>query len=252
MADSYSYVREFDGINVTREDAIEEAKHTILDLYHEDLRDQKRKLISYMADWLGEIDDALQAEYGDLMDEQYDAEKAMTITDVLNGVSDGIEKFKDGVTEMSKTISSGINKLCQPCYCGGDVDINVDDLIKHAPKELQDNIAKAANVVSSNDVDVDDDDDIEIEGDLVTPGANFSTREPLTDRDDDDFTPEEEEALTAPTNSAVIGEGIYHSASMMLDPLGLKTPIDTTVSDTDLEDDDVDEELAESDPDDLL
>ena len=238
MANKYSNVVEFDGVNKTLSDATAEATETILDLYHEDLREQKFKLIRYLANWLGEVDDALQTEAHEL-DEDQSYSDADFIIRSLDKMDDGIQKFKDDVTNMAKTINNGLEKWAKNTIYGIS-NYNVDDLIKQAPKELQDEITKASTVVSSEDVDLDDDDDIE--GDLVIPGSNFSTREPLTDRDEDDFTPEEEEALSGPSTSAVVGEDAYvPTASKMLDPLGLDHP-----------DDNDDDTVDESDPDDLL
>lgn len=238
MANKYSNVVEFDGVNKTLSDATAEATKEILDLYHEDLREQKFKLIRNLANWLGEVDDALQTETHEL-DEEQSYSDAEFIISSLDKMDDGIKKFKDGVANMSKSINNVFERLAKNTTYGIP-SYNVDDLIKQAPKELQDEITKASTVVSSEDVDLDDDGDIE--GDLVIPGSNFSTREPLTDRDEDDFTPEEEEALSGPTTSAVDGEDAYiPTASKMLDPLG----IDHT-------DDNDDDTVDESDPDDLL
>lgn len=238
MANKYSNVVEFDGVNKTLSDATAEATKTILDLYHEDLRQQKFKLIRHLANWLGEVDDALQTETHELDEEQAYTDADFIISS-LDKMDDGIKKFKDDVANMSKTINNGLEKWAKNTIYG-ITNYNVDDLIKQAPKELQDEITKASTVVSSEDVDLDDDDDIE--GDLVIPGSNFSTREPLTDRDEDDFTPEEEEALSGPTASAVVAEDAYvPTASKMLDPLGLDHP-----------DDNDDDTVDESDPDDLL
>lgn len=238
MANKYSNVVEFDGVNKTLSDATAEATKTILDLYHEDLRQQKFKLIRHLANWLGEVDDALQTETHELDEEQAYTDADFIISS-LDKMDDGIKKFKDGVANMSKTINNGLEKWAKNTIYG-ITNYNVDDLIKQAPKELQDEITKASAVVSSEDVDIDDDDDIE--GDLVIPGSNFSTREPLTDRDDDDFTPEEEEALSGPTASAAVSEDAYvPTASKMLDPLGLDHP-----------DDNDDDTVDESNPDDLL
>lgn len=238
MANKYSDVVEFDGVNKTLSDATAEATKTVLDLYHEDLRQQKFKLIRHLANWLGEVDDALQTEAHELDEEQAYSDADFIISS-LDKMDDGIKKFKDGVANMSKTINNGLEKWAKNTIYG-ITNYNVDDLIKQAPKELQDEITKASTVVSSEDVDLDDDDDIE--GDLVIPGSNFSTREPLTDRDEDDFTPEEEEALSGPLTSAAVSEDAYiPTASKMLDPLGLDHPNDN-------DDDTVDE----SDPDDLL
>lgn len=238
MPNYYSFVAKFDDVNVTREEAIETARSNVLDEYHCDLRQQKRNLIIYLADWLGEIDDMLQTTMHEL-DEEQSYSDADFIISSLDKMDDGIKKFKDGVANMSKTINNGLEKLAKISIYGIP-NYNVDDLIKHAPKELQDEIKKASTVVSSEDVDLDDDDDIE--GDLVIPGSNFSTREPLTDRDEDDFTPEEEEALSGPTTSAAVSEDAYvPTASKMLDPLGL-----------DHHDDNDDDAVDESDPDDLL
>lgn len=238
MANKYSNVVEFDGVNKTLSDATAEATKTVLDLYHEDLRQQKFKLIRHLANWLGEVDDALQTEAHELDEEQAYSDADFIISS-LDKMDDGIKKFKDGVTNMSKTINNGLEKWAKNTIYG-ITNYNVDDLIKQAPKELQDEITKASTVVSSEDVDLDDDDDIE--GDLVIPGSNFSTREPLTDRDEDDFTPEEEEALSGPSTSAAVSEDAYvPTASKMLDPLGLDHP-----------DDNDDDTVDESDPDDLL
>lgn len=238
MANKYSNVVEFDGVNKTLSDATAEATKTVLDLYHEDLRQQKFKLIRHLANWLGEVDDALQTEAHELDEEQAYSDADFIISS-LDKMDDGIKKFKDGVANMSKTINNGLEKWAKNTIYG-ITNYNVDDLIKQAPKELQDEITKASTVVSSEDVDLDDDDDIE--GDLVIPGSNFSTREPLTDRDEDDFTPEEEEALSGPSTSAAVSEDAYiPTASKMLDPLGLDHP-----------DDNDDDTVDESDPDDLL
>lgn len=238
MTNKYSNVVEFDGVNKTLSDATAEATEAILDLYHEDLRQQKFKLIRHLANWLGEVDDALQTETHELDEEQAYTDADFIISS-LDKMDDGIKKFKDDVANMSKTINNGLEKWAKNTIYG-TTNYNVDDLIKQAPKELQDEITKASAVVSSEDVDIDDDDDIE--GDLVIPGSNFSTREPLTDRDEDDFTPEEEEALSGPSTSAVVGEDAYvPTASKMLDPLGLDHP-----------DDNDDDAVDESDPDDLL
>lgn len=238
MANKYSNVVEFDGVNKTLSDATAEATKTVLDLYHEDLRQQKFKLIRHLANWLGEVDDALQTETHELDEEQAYSDADFIISS-LDKMDDGIKKFKDGVANMSKTINNGLEKWAKNTIYG-ITNYNVDDLIKQAPKELQDEITKASTVVSSEDVDLDDDDDIE--GDLVIPGSNFSTREPLTDRDEDDFTPEEEEALSGPTASAAVSKDAYvPTASKMLDPLGLDHP-----------DDNDDDTVDESDPDDLL
>lgn len=238
MANKYSNVVEFDGVNKTLSDATAEATKTILDLYHEDLREQKFKLIRHLANWLGEVDDALQTEAHEL-DEDQSYSDADFIIRSLDKMDDGIQKFKDDVTNTAKTINNGLEKWAKNTIYG-ITNYNVDDLIKQAPKELQDEITKASTVVSSEDVDLDDDDDIE--GDLVIPGSNFSTREPLTDRDEDDFTPEEEEALSGPSTSAAVNEDAYvPTASKMLDPLGLDHP-----------DDNDDDTVDESDPDDLL
>lgn len=238
MANKYSNVVEFDGVNKTLSDATAEATKTVLDLYHEDLRQQKFKLIRHLANWLGEVDDALQTEAHELDEEQAYSDADFIISS-LDKMDDGIKKFKDDVANMSKTINNGLEKWAKNTIYG-ITNYNVDDLIKQAPKELQDEITKASTVVSSEDVDLDDDDDIE--GDLVIPGSNFSTREPLTDRDEDDFTPEEEEALSGPSTSAAVSEDAYiPTASKMLDPLGLDHP-----------DDNDDDTVDESDPDDLL
>lgn len=238
MANKYSNVVEFDGVNKTLSDATAEATEAILDLYHEDLREQKFKLIRHLANWLGEVDDALQTETNEL-DEEQSYSDAEFIISSLDKMDDGVKKFKDGVANMSKSINNVFERLAKNTTYGIP-SYNVDDLIKQAPKELQDEITKASTVVSSEDVDLDDDGDIE--GDLVIPGSNFSTREPLTDRDEDDFTPEEEEALSGQTTSAVVGEDSHiPTASKMLDPLGLDHP-----------DDNDDDAVDESDPDDLL
>lgn len=238
MPNYYSFVAKFDDVNVTREEAIETARSNVLDEYHYDLRQQKRNLIIYLADWLGEIDDMLQTTMHEIDDEEPIVDAEYT-NDFLGSISNGIQKFKEDVSEMSKSINTGLEKLAKISIYGIP-NYNVDDLIKHAPKELQDEIKKASTVVSSEDVDLDDDDDIE--GDLVIPGSNFSTREPLTDRDEDDFTPEEEEALSGPTTSAAVSEDAYvPTASKMLDPLGL-----------DHSDNNDDDTVDESDPDDLL
>ena len=240
MPNYYSFVAKFDDVNVTREEAIETARSNVLDEYHYDLRQQKRNLIIYLADWLGEIDDMLQTTMHEI-DEEQSYSDADFIISSLDKMDDGIKKFKDGVANMSKTINNGLEKWAKNTIYG-ITNYNVDDLIKQAPKELQDEITKASTVVSSEDVDLGDDDDSEIEGDLVIPGSNFSTREPLTDRDEDDFTPEEEEALSGPKTSAVVGEDAHiPTASKMLDPLGLDHP-----------DDNDDDTVDESDPDDLL
>lgn len=238
MANKYSNVVEFDGVNKTLSDATAEATEAILDLYHEDLREQKLKLIRHLANWLGEVDDALQTETHEL-DEEQSYSDAEFIISSLDKMDDGIKKFKDDVSNMSKSINNVFERLAKNTTYGIP-SYNVDDLIKQAPKELQDEITKASTVVSSEDVDLDDDGDIE--GDLVIPGSNFSTREPLTDRDEDDFTPEEEEALSVPTTSAVVSEdACIPTASKMIDPLGLDHP-----------DDNDDGTVDESDPDDLL
>lgn len=238
MANKYSNVVEFDGVNKTLSDATAEATKTVLDLYHEDLRQQKFKLIRHLANWLGEVDDALQTETHELDEEQAYSDADFIISS-LDKMDDGIKKFKDGVANMSKTINNGLEKWAKNTIYG-ITNYNVDDLIKQAPKELQDEITKASTVVSSEDVDLDDDDDIE--GDLVIPGSNFSTREPLTDRDEDDFTPEEEEALSGSSTSTAVSEDAYiPTASKMLDPIGLDHP-----------DDNDDDAVDESDPDDLL
>ena len=238
MANKYFNVVEFDGVNKTLSDATAEATEAILDLYHEDLREQKFKLIRHLANWLGEVDDALQTETHEL-DEEQSYSDAEFIISSLDKMDDGVKKFKDGVANMSKSINNVFERLAKNTTYGIP-NYNVDDLIKQAPKELQDEITKASTVVSSDDVDLDDDGDIE--GDLVIPGSNFSTREPLTDRDEDDFTPEEEEALSGQTTSAVVGEDAHiPTASKMLDPLGLDHP-----------DDNDDDTIDESDPDDLL
>lgn len=238
MANKYSNVVEFDGVNKTLSDATAEATEAILDLYHEDLREQKIKLIRHLANWLGEVDDALQTETHEL-DEEQSYSDAEFIISSLDKMDDGIKKFKDDVSNMSKSINNVFERLAKNTTYGIP-SYNVDDLIKQAPKELQDEITKASTVVSSEDVDLDDDGDIE--GDLVIPGSNFSTREPLTDRDEDDFTPEEEEAMSGQTTSAVVGEDAHiPTASKMLDPLGLDHP-----------DDNDDDAVDESDPDDLL
>ena len=239
MPNYYSFVAKFDDVNVTREEAIETARSNVLDEYHYDLRQQKRNLIIYLADWLGEVDDMLQTTMHDI-DEEQSYSDADFIISSLDKMDDGIKKFKDDVANMSKTINNGLEKWSKDTIYG-ITNYNVDDLIKQAPKELQDEITKASTVVSSEDVGLDED-DAEIEGDLVIPGSNFSTREPLTDRDEDDFTPEEEEALSGPTTSAVDGEDAYiPTASKMLDPLGLDHP-----------DDNDNDTVDESDPDDLL
>lgn len=238
MPNEYTYVAKFDGVNVTHDEAVENARIAVLDEYHYDLRQQKRNLIIYLADWLGEVDDMLQTTMHEI-DEEEPIVDAEYTNDILGSISNGIQKFKEDVSEMSKNINNGLEKLAKNSIYG-IANYNVDDLIKQAPKELQDEITKASTVVSSEDVDIDDDDDIE--GDLVIPGSNFSTREPLTDRDEDDFTPEEEEALSGPTASAVVAEDAYvPTASKMLDPLGLDHP-----------DDNDDDTVDESDPDDLL
>lgn len=240
MPNYYSVVAKFDDVNVTREEAIENARSSVLDEYHYDLRQQKRNLIIYLADWLGEIDDMLQTTMHEL-DEEEPVVGYESAGEILDSISNGIQKFKDGVSDMAKILNSNLEKIHKNSYYG-ETNVDVDALINAAPEELQNNIAKAATIVSSEDVGLDDDDDAEIEGDLVIPGSNFSTREPLTDRDEDDFTPEEEEALSGPTTSAVAGEDAYiPTASKMLDPLGL-----------DHHDDNDDDTVDESDPDDLL
>lgn len=202
MPYNYSFTEAYDGITVTYQQALNTAKKIVLDQYHADLRRCKRLLINEIFKWIGDLEEAMETVSNELFEEE---------------ASDFI---CDNVDCKKKVYEKPTSE-----------EVDIEKLINDAPKDMRDAIANAAAIVSSEDEE-DDDDDV-IEGDLVTPGANFTTREPLTDKDEDDYTPDVQRPRTA---------------SMMLDPAGLYSKTNASDEDSKESDDPVDE----SDPEDIL
>lgn len=203
MPDNYTFTEKYDGITVTYQQALNTAKKMVLDEYHEDLRRCKRILINSIIRWIGDLEEAMvDANYELLMEE------------------DPYYLYENEEDRNHRVYEKPSSE-----------EVDIEKLINDAPQDMRDAIANAATIVSSEDEE-DYDDDV-IEGDLVTPGANFTTREPLTDKDDDDYTPDVPRPRTA---------------SMMLDPAGLYSK--TNASDEDSKESD--DPVAESDPEDIL
>lgn len=201
MPYNYTFSKKYDGITVTYQQALNTAKKMVLDEYHADLRRCKRILINEIFKWIGDLEEAMETVSNELFEEE---------------ASDFICDHEDCKKKVYEKPASE--------------EVDIEKLINDAPKDMRDAIANAATIVSSEDEE--DDDDV-IEGDLVTPGANFTTREPLTDKDEDDYTPD----VLRP-----------RTASMMLDPAGLYSK--TNASDEDSKESD--DPVAESDPEDIL
>lgn len=202
MPYNYSFTEAYDGITVTHQQALNTAKKMVLDEYHADLRHCKRILINSIFKWIGELEEAMVDVNNDLLMEE-----------------DPCSIYEHEENRNHRVYEKPANE-----------EVDIEKLINDAPKDMRDAIANAATIVSSEDEE-DDDDDV-IEGDLVTPGANFTTREPLTDKDEDDYTPDVQP----------------RTASMMLDPTGLYSK--TNASDEDSKESD--EPVDESDPEDIL
>ncbi len=205
MPYNYTFTEKYDGITVTHQQALNIAKKVVLDEYHADLRRCKRILINEIFKWIGDLEEAMETVSNELFEEE---------------ASDFI---CDNVDCKKKVYEKPIIK-----------EVDIDKLINDAPQDMRDAIANAATIVSSEDEEDDDDDDA-IEGDLVTPGASFTTREPLTDKDEDDYT----------TSDAPLPR----TASMMLDPTGKYNSSD---ADSDEESTESDDPVDESDPEDIL
>ena len=203
MPYNYTFTEKYDGITVTYQQALNTAKKMVLDEYHADLRRCKRILINSIIRWIGDLEDAMVDVNNELLMEEDPC-----------SLYDHEENCNHRVYEKPTS-----------------EEVDIEKLINDAPKDMRDAIANAATIVSSEDEE--DYDDDAIEGDLVTPGANFTTREPLTDKDEDDYTPDVQRPRTA---------------SMMLDPAGLYSK--TNASDEDSNESD--EPVAESDPEDIL
>ena len=203
MPYNYTFTEKYDGITVTYQQALNTAKKMVLDEYHADLRRCKRILINSIIRWIGDLEEAMvDANYELLMEE------------------DPYSPYENEENCNHRVYEKPTSE-----------EVDIEKLINDAPKDMRDAIANAATIVSSEDEE--DYDDDAIEGDLVTPGANFTTREPLTDKDEDDYTPDVQRPRTA---------------SMMLDPAGLYSK--TNASDEDSKESD--EPVAESDPEDIL
>lgn len=202
MPYNYSFTEAYDGITVTYQQALNTAKKMVLDQYHADLRRCKRLLINEIFKWIGDLEEAMETVSNELFEEE-----------ASDSICDNVDYKKEVYEKPARE------------------EVDIEKLINDAPKDMRDAIANAAAIVSSEDEE-DDDDDV-IEGDLVTPGANFTTREPLTDKDEDDYTPDVQRPRTA---------------SMMLDPAGLYGKTDASDEDSKESDDPV----AESDPEDIL
>ena len=201
MPYNYTFAEKYDGITVTYQQALNTAKKMVLDEYHADLRYCKRILINEIFKWIGNLEEAMTDINNDLLVEE-----------------DPCGLYEPPVIE--------------------EEPVDIEKLINDAPKDMRDAIANAATIVSSEDEE-DDDDDV-IEGDLVTPGANFTTREPLTDTDEDDYTTQDAQ--------------LPHTASMMLDPTGRYHSSDMAEVNTivDEESKESDDPVDESDPEDIL
>lgn len=202
MPYNYTFSEKYDGITVTYKQALNTAKKMVLDEYHADLRRCKRILINEIFKWIGDLEEAMETVSNELFEEE---------------ASDFI---CDNVDCKKKVYEKPASE-----------EVDIEKLINDAPQDMRDAIANAATIVSSEDEE--DDDDV-IEGDLVTPGANFTTREPLTDKDEDDYTPDVPRPRTA---------------SMMLDPTG---KYHSSNVNTDEESTESDDPVAESDPEDIL
>lgn len=229
MPNEYTYVQKFDGIDITYEEAVEKAQKVILDEYHSDLRHCKRVFINAMFRWLGEIEDAMETESNEVFEEQYPVEEHIDTTTALERIHEG-----------AKTFAKNVGRLADDIH---ETALDINAIIDAAPKAMKDAIAKASTIVSS---DVEDEDDDEIEGDLVTEGSNFSTREPLTEKDEDDYTDDDDTELTEEDEEALDPDN-----EVVEDEDGkplLIYPDEVTHSDDRLEDDEVDE----ADPNDLL
>lgn len=199
MPYNYSFTEAYDGITVTHQQALNTAKKMVLDEYHADLRHCKRILINSIFKWIGELEEAMVDVNNDLLMEE-----------------DPCSIYEHEENRNHRVYEKPANE-----------EVDIEKLINDAPKDMRDAIANAATIVSSEDEE-DDDDDV-IEGDLVTPGANFTTREPLTDKDEDDYTPDVQP----------------RTASMMLDPTG-------KYHSSNKESTESDEPVDESDPEDIL
>ena len=203
MPYNYTFTEKYDGITVTYQQALNTAKKMVLDEYHADLRRCKRILINSIIRWIGDLEEAMVDVNNELLMEEdpcpmYDHE----------------ENCNHRVYEKPTS-----------------EEVDIEKLINDAPKDMRDAIANAATIVSSEDEEDYDDDAIEV--DLVTPGANFTTREPLTDKDEDDYTPDVQRPSTA---------------CMMLDPACLYSKSNAS----DKYSKESDGPVAESDPEDIL
>ena len=206
MPYNYTFTEKYDGITVTYQQALNTAKKMVLDEYHADLRRCKRIFVNEIHKWIGDLEEAMETVDNELFEEE---------------APDFI--YKNNECEKRAYEKPAIAE---------EEPVDIEKLINDAPKDMRDAIANAATIVSSEDEE-DDDDDV-IEGDLVTPGANFTTREPLTDKDEDDYTTPD--------------VPLRRTASMMLDPACLYSKTNTPNEDSKESDDPVDE----SDPEDIL
>lgn len=220
MPYNYTFTEKYDGITVTYQQALNAAKKVVLDEYHADLRYCKRILISEIFKWIGDLEDAMVDINNDLLMEE----------DPFELYDAPVENRNGRVYEKHVVDEAMADIKVEP--------VDIEKLINDAPKDMRDAIANAATIVSSEDEE-DDDDDV-IEGDLVTPGANFTTREPLTDKDEDDYTTPDV-PLPRPTSMMLDPTGKYHSSDMA----GVNTILDEDSKESD-------DPVDESNPEDIL
>lgn len=146
-----------------------QAKKIVLDRYHEEMRKAKLVLIDAMGAYISGVMHRLidmSAALASL--DNGDEEEGIKIVLESNRTNDdlsGNDKEKRPVIPASLCL----NMLSPSDYDGDEVP-SFNDLVKAGEDVLE------------------DEDDDPIEGDRVSANSNFSSREPLTEKDEDDYT----------------------------------------------------------------
>lgn len=160
----------------TQEDIIaaeNAAKKRVLDEYHEEMRKAKLTLIDAMGAYVGGVMNRLidlsesLAPWDDYDDEDSTPRlfNGIPVPKHHNMATSDNDNEKCPVIPASKCLS-----MISPSDYDGDEVPSFNDLVK-----------------AGEDVPEDEDDD-PIEGDRVSANSNFSSREPLTEKDEDDYT----------------------------------------------------------------
>lgn len=162
----------------TQEDIIaaeNAAKKRVLDGYHEEMRKAKLTLIDAMGAYVGGVMHRLIDLSESLVPwNDYDDEDEDSTPRLFNGIP--VPKrhsttTSDNDNEKRPVIPASLClSMLSPSDYDGDTVPSFNDLVK-----------------AGEDVSEDEDDD-PIEGDRVSANSNFSSREPLTEKDEDDYT----------------------------------------------------------------